>query len=83
MNDAQLERRATFSRMDQGSKEDWAVISAHNGEFSRGLADRVLEHEEPAFTSLCHAQVNGKCQVPDGVPHLALPLVRIHPVVVD
>lgn len=44
MNDALLERRATFSRMDQGSKEDWAVISAHNGEFSRGLADRVLEH---------------------------------------
>jgi len=44
MNDALLERRATFARMDQGSEEDWAVISAHNGAFARGLADRVIEH---------------------------------------
>ncbi|HSG90092.1 MAG TPA: HD domain-containing protein [Pseudomonadales bacterium] len=39
-----MEQRATFTRMDEGTKEDWQIIAAHNGEFARGLPDRVLDH---------------------------------------
>ena len=39
-----LERRAKFTRMDQGTEQDWQIIAKHNGEEAAGLADRVLNH---------------------------------------
>jgi predicted HD phosphohydrolase len=36
--------RARFHAMTEGSAEDWAIIARANGEFSKGLADRVLDH---------------------------------------
>ena len=36
--------RATFTRMDQSTEQDWQVIGAEFMQFSRGLADRVLAH---------------------------------------
>ena len=44
MAETLLDQRATFSRMDEGTQEDWAIIAAHNGAFATGLADRVLAH---------------------------------------
>ncbi|KDP88203.1 MULTISPECIES: HD domain-containing protein [Cupriavidus] len=36
--------RATFSHMEQGTREDWAAISAEFMPFAQALADRVLDH---------------------------------------
>lgn len=38
------QQRAKFTRMDQGTAEDWQIINEHSKPFSRGLAGRVLEH---------------------------------------
>ena len=46
MSEALLERRAGFARMDEGTAEDWAIISAHNMAHAEGLGDRVLAHLE-------------------------------------
>jgi predicted HD phosphohydrolase len=36
--------RARFRAMTEGTAEDWAIIAAHAGPYSRGLAGRVLDH---------------------------------------
>ncbi|WP_175837906.1 HD domain-containing protein [Burkholderia anthina] len=36
--------RATFSHMENGTRDDWAAISAEFIPYARGLADRVLAH---------------------------------------
>ncbi|MCL6456160.1 MAG: phosphohydrolase, partial [Ralstonia pickettii] len=36
--------RAAFSHMEQGTREDWAAISAEFMPFARALPDRVLAH---------------------------------------
>jgi predicted HD phosphohydrolase len=36
--------RARFTSMEQGTADDWAVISSHFPDFVRGLPDRVLAH---------------------------------------
>jgi len=36
--------RARFTSMEQGTADDWAVISSHFPNFARGLPDRVLAH---------------------------------------
>ncbi len=36
--------RAGFTAMEHGTQEDWAIIGGHFGQFSKGLADRVLAH---------------------------------------
>lgn len=36
--------RAGFTAMEHGTQEDWSIIGGHFGQFSRGLADRVLAH---------------------------------------
>ena len=36
--------RARFTSMEQGTADDWAVISSHFPDFARGLPDRVLAH---------------------------------------
>ena len=38
------ELRATFDRMDEGTKEDWDKIALAAIEFYPGLADRVIDH---------------------------------------
>jgi predicted HD phosphohydrolase len=35
---------AKFTRMDEGTAEDWAAIMQHFGPYAGGLADRVLAH---------------------------------------
>jgi predicted HD phosphohydrolase len=35
---------ATFTTMEQGTAEDWAIISSHFPAFGAGLPDRVLDH---------------------------------------
>jgi predicted HD phosphohydrolase len=35
---------ATFTTMEQGTAEDWAIISSHFPAFGAGLPDRVLAH---------------------------------------
>lgn len=36
--------RARFRAMTDGTAEDWAIIAAHAGPYSRGLAARVIDH---------------------------------------
>ncbi|MHA3841114.1 HD domain-containing protein [Sphingomonas aestuarii] len=36
--------RAGFTAMEHGTQQDWAIIGGHFGQFSKGLADRVLAH---------------------------------------
>jgi predicted HD phosphohydrolase len=36
--------RATFTRMDASTAEDWAIIAGQSPEFARGLPDRILAH---------------------------------------
>lgn len=36
--------RATFTAMEQGTAEDWAIIGGQFRDFARGLPDRVLDH---------------------------------------
>ena len=36
--------RATFTTMERGTAEDWAVIGSHFAPFAVGLADRVIAH---------------------------------------
>ena len=38
------ETRAKFPSMDQGTQEDWQVISSHFMPFAGKVADRVLDH---------------------------------------
>ncbi|WP_423141425.1 HD domain-containing protein [Parablastomonas sp. CN1-191] len=38
------EARATFTAMENGTAQDWAIIGGHYGDFARGLPDRVLSH---------------------------------------
>ncbi|HBM87191.1 MAG TPA: HD domain-containing protein [Rhodobiaceae bacterium] len=39
-----MDGRATFKTMADSSQEEWQLIAASNGEFSKGLPDRVLAH---------------------------------------
>jgi len=39
-----VQARASFTNMEQGTAEDWAIISSHFPAFGAGLADRVLDH---------------------------------------
>ena len=41
---AEEHERAKFREMKEGTAEDWAIIGHEYREFSKGLADRVLEH---------------------------------------
>ena len=36
--------RAKFREMKEGTADDWAIIGKEYSEFSKGLADRVLDH---------------------------------------
>lgn len=36
--------RAAFHAMEDGTREDWAIIAGASAEFTRGLPDRVLAH---------------------------------------
>jgi predicted HD phosphohydrolase len=44
MSDKIIDGRATFKTMAESSQEEWQLIAANNGEFSKGLPDRVLAH---------------------------------------
>jgi len=44
MSETTTHARATFSHMEQGTREDWAAISAEFMPFAQALADRVLDH---------------------------------------
>lgn len=44
MSDKIVDGRATFKTMAESSQEEWQLIAANNGEFSKGLPDRVLAH---------------------------------------
>ena len=39
-----MNARATFTRMDESTREDWAAIVPEAMKMARGLPDRVLEH---------------------------------------
>src|SRR5262245_34618792 len=39
-----IERKARFTSMDEGTREDWEAIVAHEAVFVNGLADRILAH---------------------------------------
>lgn len=39
-----LTQSSTFGAMTEASALDWQIIAAHNREFSKGLADRVITH---------------------------------------
>ena len=41
---AEAEPRATFTAMEDGTAQDWAIIAGHFAPFAAGLADRVLAH---------------------------------------
>ena len=36
--------RATFTRMEESTAQDWQVIAGESKEFSRGLPDRLMAH---------------------------------------
>jgi predicted HD phosphohydrolase len=40
----EMTAQAKFRSMTEGTQEDWAIIAAHAGPYSRGLAGRVLDH---------------------------------------
>jgi len=42
MSETTTHARATFSHMEQGTREDWAAISAEFMPFAQALADRVV-----------------------------------------
>lgn len=44
MSETTTHARATFSHMEQGTREDWAAISTEFMPFAQALADRVLDH---------------------------------------
>jgi len=44
MSEKIIDGRATFKTMADSSQEEWQLIAANNGEFSKGLPDRVLAH---------------------------------------
>lgn len=44
MSDIHIPARATFRHMEQGTREDWAAISAEFMPFAQALPDRVLAH---------------------------------------
>lgn len=44
MSDKIVDGRATFKTMAESSQEEWQLIAANNGEFSKALPDRVLAH---------------------------------------
>jgi predicted HD phosphohydrolase len=37
-------QRASFHAMTEGTAEDWAIIASANGEFTKALPDRVMDH---------------------------------------
>jgi predicted HD phosphohydrolase len=37
-------QRASFHAMTEGTAEDWAIIARANGEYAKGLVDRVMDH---------------------------------------
>ena len=37
-------KRASFSAMEHGTKEDWDIIGGEYRSFAKGVADRVLDH---------------------------------------
>jgi len=37
-------KRATFSAMTEGTKDDWDIIGTEYRSFAKGVADRVLDH---------------------------------------
>lgn len=44
MSDQVLEQRATFTVMENGTAEDWKIISSNLAPFQKGLSARVLDH---------------------------------------
>ena len=38
------EQRATFSAMQEGTAEDWGIISDHYRPFAKQLPDRIIAH---------------------------------------
>ncbi len=38
------EKRATYRRMSESTKEDWQIIGGHQADFNKDLPNRVLEH---------------------------------------
>ncbi len=49
MNSASSGTRATFNHMEQGTREEWAQISAEFMPFARNLPERVL-HTSDGWT---------------------------------
>ena len=43
MND-ESPKRATFTRMDEGTPEDWKIIGKAFHDYADGLVDRVISH---------------------------------------
>ncbi|MGI9294070.1 MAG: HD domain-containing protein [Pseudomonadales bacterium] len=43
-NAMNVETRAQFKAMTEGTQEDWAIIAEHHVEYWQGLAGRVLDH---------------------------------------
>ena len=40
----EVHERAKFTRMTEGTAEDWAIIGTEYRNFAKGVADRVLDH---------------------------------------
>ncbi len=41
---ADADARAQFTRMEEGTQEDWTTIASHFFPFAKGLPDRILTH---------------------------------------
>ena len=44
MGEIETESRATFTTMEEGTREDWKIITAHWAAYAKTLPDRVLAH---------------------------------------
>lgn len=44
--DTPLEERASFARMVDGTAEDYQIVGRSNGQYFKGLPDRILSHLE-------------------------------------
>ena len=54
MGETETEPRATFTTMEEGTREDWKIITAHWSAYAKALPDRVLAH-----LSLLHGDCGG------------------------
>ncbi|MEE3214694.1 MAG: peptidase, partial [Pseudomonadota bacterium] len=41
-NDSQAAGKAAFTRIDESTAEDWALIAAHDADYLAGLPDTIL-----------------------------------------